>query len=114
MLIMMTYFHSWFTAILVILAVLAFSAPLLAVQAQAVAVDTAQRPASVSKLCSKGETQESTTVKSSKSNSSERLAVPPPAPLAVPAEAVILNSSKSNVNRKNEEQDAGEAVDSDC
>ena len=92
---------------------LAFSAPWLAAQAQADAVDTAQRPASASEPCNKGKAQESTTVKGSKSNTSERLAAPPPALPAVPAEASNLNLSKSNVDRVSGEQDAGDAADSD-
>jgi hypothetical protein len=54
-----------------------------------------------------------TSVKSGKSNSSDRQAksvTPPP----VPAEASNLNQSKSNINRQVEDASSGAVADTDC
>jgi hypothetical protein len=58
-------------------------------------------------------TAAATTVKSGKSNSSDRQAksvTPPP----VPAEASNLNQSKSNINREVEDESSGAVEDIDC
>jgi hypothetical protein len=82
-----------------------------AIGAQADDVDAAQRMTNARQSCDKHKAEEATTVKSSKSNSSERLTAPaPPAPM----EASNLNLSKSNVDRKKQDQASGETGDSDC